>query len=74
MSAANDAHDQAGLLGVVLERNHDAAALLQGFVFCLVHLHSLKKEKRVEGERRAEAEPLINAADKPRLISSAANP
>lgn len=52
MSAADDAHHQAGLLGVVLERNHDAAPLLQGFVFCLVHLH---RNKRIEEEGRVEA-------------------
>lgn len=38
MSAADDAHDQAGLLGVVLEGDHDASAFLQRFVFCLVDL------------------------------------
>lgn len=67
MSAAYDADDQAGLLGVVLERNHDAAPLLQGFVFCLVHLHSLRKQKRIQEERRAEAERLLAVADNPRF-------
>lgn len=38
MSAAYDADDQAGLLGVVLERDHDAPSLLQGLIFCLVDL------------------------------------
>lgn len=38
MSAADDADHQAGLLGVVFERNHDASSLLQGLVLRLVDL------------------------------------
>lgn len=38
MGAADDANDQAGFLGVVLERYHDASSLLQGLVLCLVDL------------------------------------
>lgn len=38
MGAAYDAHHQARLLGVVLERDHDASSLLQGLVLGLVDL------------------------------------
>lgn len=38
MSAADDADDQAGLLGVVLKRNHDASSFFKGFVLRLVDL------------------------------------
>lgn len=55
MSAADDADDQAGLLGVVLEGNHDAAPLLQGFVFCLVHLHTQKGGFRNKEALKREA-------------------
>lgn len=50
VSAAYDAHHQAGLLGVVLEGNHDAASLLQGFVFRLVHLSRSNTEISEEEE------------------------
>lgn len=43
MGAAYDADDQAGLLGVVLERDHDAASLLQGLVLRLVDLQEEQK-------------------------------
>ena len=36
--AAHDANQQALLLRTVLEGDEDAAPLLQGLVFCLVHL------------------------------------
>lgn len=45
VSTAYDANDQAGLLGVVLERNHDASSFLQRFIFCLVDLHRVKKNR-----------------------------
>lgn len=35
MSAAYDAHYQARLLGVVLQRNHDSSTFLQRLVFRL---------------------------------------
>lgn len=44
MGAADDAHDQAGLLGVVLEGDHDASSLLQRLVFCLVDLPGHRRQ------------------------------
>lgn len=45
VGAAHDAHHQTGLLGVVLEGDHDATALLQGLVLRLVDLPKRRRQK-----------------------------
>lgn len=52
VSAADDAHHQATLLRAVLQRDHDAPALLQRLVVRLVDLKGERKNVNASHRRR----------------------